>query len=199
MKDTGKNIRNLVVLFISCLLCVLLGLLMGLSIPSATNKQTAQEEANADRGIILLSDFVSSTAFDRTVGPVLTYPGVNAHNVMGTPLKLIKIRFYKAFKDDLGKKDALLLEKALLNVSEARFSSFAEVPPDVCDVIRDNMFSLLELPDKGPRFNDIYAFGVVGDDGDSVTSLVLFIPYPDIQIVQLKGDINPEMFIISSH
>lgn len=198
MKETGKNKRNLAVLFISCLLCVFFGLLMGLSIPNTANKQPARDEASIGKDIILLSDYVSSAAFGRTVEPFLTCPGVNAHNLMGTPLKLVKIRFYRAFKNDLGKKDALLLEKGLLNVSEALFSSFAEVPPDVCDILRDNMFSLLGFPDKGPRSGDIYAFGVIGEDGASVESLVLFIPYPELQIVQLKGDINPEMFSISS-
>lgn len=198
MKDEGKNIRNLAVLFISCLLCVFLGLLMGLSIPVATSKQPAQEKAGADKEIILLPDYVHSADFGRIAEPFLSYPGVNTHNLMGTPLKLIKIRFYKAFKNDLGKKDALVLEKGLLNVSEAQFSSFAEVPENVCDIFRNDMFSLLGLPDKGPRFEDIYAFGVAGEDGTSVVSLVLFIPYPDIQIVQLNGDINPEMFNISS-
>ena len=198
MEDKGNNLRHLAVILISCLLCVCFGLLMGLSISSTPNKQPAQEDASYDKEISLLSDFVTSVAFGRTVEPFLTYPGVNTHNVMGTPLKLIKIRFYKAFKNDLGKKDALLLEKGLLNVSEAIFSSFAEVPDDMCDIFRNDMFSLLRLPDKGPRFEDIYVFGVVGEDSTSVISLVLFIPYPDLQIIQLKGDINSEMFSISS-
>ncbi len=198
MKDTEKNIRNLMVLLASCLLCTFFGLLMGLSIPGASSKPSSQEEESTEKGVVLLSDHVNSAEFEKTVEPFLSYPGVVNHNVMGTPLRLIKITLYKALKNDLGKKDALLLEKGLMNVGESLFFSFADVPADVCDACRYDMFALLGLLDKGPRFENIYVFGVIGDDGGSITSLVLFIPYPDLQIVQLNGDINPEMFNISS-
>ena len=36
MKDETKNIRNVAVLFVSCLLCVILGMLMGLSMSAAS-------------------------------------------------------------------------------------------------------------------------------------------------------------------
>lgn len=36
MKNEMKNIRNAAVLFVSCLLCVFLGLLMGLSMSAAS-------------------------------------------------------------------------------------------------------------------------------------------------------------------
>lgn len=194
------KIRKMSVLLLTCLLCVGLGLLMGLSIsvPSQRQHSDAPEQHEEDKGIVLLSSYLSSKEFDDLSSSYLNYPGVGRHSVMGTPLKIIKIKLFKSVKNDLSKKDALLLEKGLMDVDEALLSDFTGVPEDVCDAYRYSLYSLLGVPGMGPDSKTAYAFGLTGDDSRSVEGLVLFVPYPNLEIVQLSGDINSEIFNIST-
>lgn len=186
-------------ILLTCLLCVGLGLLMGLSIPAPSQKQNTKAPVQKEeKGIELLSTFVSSKEFDEVSSYYHNYPGVGKHSVMGTPLKLIKISLFKTIKNDISKKDALLLEKGLMNVNEALLYDFKQIPEDVCDAYRYNLFSLIGAPDRGPDYQISYVFGLTGNDNRSIEGLLLFVPYPNLEIVRLNGDINSELFNISA-
>lgn len=196
MTESSRNIRTIAVTTAACLVCVLFGFLMGLSV--SRPHLSAKPEKGASEHVIRIADMVDASDFEAVSASIMSHPEVNHRAIQGTPLKMIMIKLVNSFREGISKHELSQLEKGTMNVSEAVFSDFTRVPEE--DVARFKLALLEKLdfitPDNvsDPELN--CAFGLTEDGGKSMSALVIVMSYSNLQMIRLNGPIDPSVFNI---
>lgn len=191
MAEMTKKIRSMTVVTLACLACVFIGFLMGLSMgrPQVASKPVQDSQQH----VIRVAAMVDAAAFETVVQPYMEIPEVQHREIQGMPLRMLKIKLLKLFTIEADKHDAALVEKEMLNVSEAVFSDFTDVPADVTDRLKVELLPLLDfVSDAGSWDPDLNcAFGITQDGGRTISAIVMVLSHSNLQIVRFVGQMDP--------
>lgn len=196
MTESKRNIRTMTVASLACLACVFFGFLMGLSV--SRPHVPARPRAESHSGVIRVADMVNATDFEDISAALMSLPEVNHHTIQGTPLKMLKIKLVNAVREGITKHEFSLLEKGMLNVTEAVFSDFTNAPEEYVERFKTELLPLLDFrTSDGASDPDLNCtFGLTEDGGKTMSSFVIVMSYSNLQIIRLNGQIDPAVMDI---
>lgn len=190
MAETRNNLRTAVVVVLACLTCVFFGYLMGMTASRPQRPVAQAEKADDAEHVIRPAAIIDASKFNAVSSNLMNSPDAKHRSVQGMPLKMVMMKFASILRSELTKHDTALLEKKMMDVSEAVFSDFTNVIQDDIDRFKFELYPLLEfLSDKGSSDPDLNCvFGVSEDGGKTISEIVLILTHSNLQIVRFIGD-----------